>query len=233
MNVEDRLIIALDVSDAVRADELITILRPVCPRFKVGLELFTSAGPDFVRRLADSGLKIFLDLKLHDIPNTVASAVKSIGKLGVEMFTIHASGGSEMMKAAVEAAASAPQPPIVLGVTVLTSMSAEGLGSIGVQRSPEEQVLSLAWQAKQSGCHGIVASAQEVKALRQRIGYDMYIVTPGIRPAGSEVGDQKRTGTPSQAIADGASFLVIGRPILTASDPVYAARNILGQIPAA
>src|SRR5579883_3500858 len=200
MNLSDRLIIALDVSDAVKADEIITLLRPLCPRFKVGLQLFLSSGPDFVKRLVDSGLKVFLDLKLLDIPNTVELAVKSITRMGVEMFTVHASGGPEMLKAAVDAAQSAQHPPIVLGVTVLTSMTSETIKTVGVARSPQEQVLALATLAQQAGCKGVVASPQEVSHLRQNLGSALQIVTPGIRLTGSQADDQKRVGTPMQAV---------------------------------
>src|SRR5579872_6152556 len=232
MNLENHLIIALDVSDAVKADEYINILRPLCPRFKVGLQLFLSAGPDFVKRLVDSGLKIFLDLKLFDIPNTVELAVKSINHMGVEMFTVHASGGPEMLRAAVSAAAAAPNPPLVLGVTVLTSMAEDTLKTVGVERSLQDQVLALATSAQEAGCQGIVTSPREVSNLRRHLGSALKIVTPGVRPSGSEADDQKRVGTPGQAVHDGASFLVVGRPILNAQDPVAAARQILGEMTA-
>jgi orotidine-5'-phosphate decarboxylase len=193
------------------------------------MELYYAAGNHVVQQLRDRGLKVFLDLKLHDIPNTVAGAVRSATQAGASLLTVHASGGAAMMTAAAEAAA-APGSPRLLAVTVLTSMDSNELAGIGITVSPAEQVLRFARLARVSGIDGMVCSAEEVAMLRKETGSETLLVIPGIRPAGSAVGDQKRVATPGQAIADGASMLVVGRPITRAADPAAAAHAILDEI---
>lgn len=194
------------------------------------MELYYAAGNSLVETLRDRGFNIFLDLKLHDIPNTVAGAVRSATQAGASLLTIHAAGGPAMMSAAAEAAA-APGSPRLLAVTVLTSMDAAELAAVGVLASPAEQVLRLARLAKQAGIGGLVCSAEEISALRAELGREeALLVVPGIRPSGSEVGDQKRVATPRAAIERGASMLVVGRPITRAANPAQAARTILEEI---
>src|ERR1700682_6012752 len=226
--VGHRLIIALDVSSAAAAQKIVSALGDSVHIYKVGMQLYTAEGPQIVRELVGSGRRVFLDLKYHDIPNTVASAVREAAQLGVSMLTVHASGGSKMLRAAVEAA----QKPglLVLAVTVLTSLDDVELGKIGLRGGALDQVLRLAALALSNGCKGIVASALEAAALREEFGQDFTIVTPGVRPAGSGPNDQARVVTPAEAISAGASHIVVGRPITEASDPAAEARAILGQI---
>ncbi|MGH9650698.1 MAG: orotidine-5'-phosphate decarboxylase, partial [Terriglobales bacterium] len=198
--------------------------------YKVGKQLFTAAGPAVVRELIGAGRQVFLDLKFHDIPTTVAAAVRAASELGVSMVTVHASGGSKMLKGAVEAAAAAKNPPVVLAVTVLTSFDEADLREIGVASGAQEQVLRLASLAQKAGCGGVVASAQEAKAIRRELGSGFAIVTPGVRPAGGSKDDQARVATPSEAMAAGATHIVVGRPITGARDPAAAARAILEEI---
>jgi orotidine-5'-phosphate decarboxylase len=198
--------------------------------YKVGKELFTAEGPAFVRDLVTSGKRVFLDLKFHDIPNTVAGAVRTAAALGVSLVTVHAGGGSKMLKAASEAASQSDTKPTVLAVTVLTSMTQEDLLEVGVQGTVEAQVLRLAGLAVNAGCGGIVASAQEATSLRQALGSDFVLVTPGIRPAGGIAADQARVVTPEDAIRAGANYLVVGRPITASDAPGTAARTITHQI---
>jgi len=226
----DRLIVALDVPTAEDARNLIATLGESVRFYKVGKQLFTALGPDFVRELRASNRKVFLDLKYKDIPNTVAGAVAEAAKLGVSMITVHASGGSKMLKAAAEAAAASESKPMILGVTVLTSMSQEDLAEIGVSDPMEKQVVRLARLAVNAGCGGVVASALEAKALRTELGTKFAIVTPGVRFAGEEKGDQARVVTPRDAIAAGATHLVVGRPISGAESPVSAARKFAAEI---
>jgi orotidine-5'-phosphate decarboxylase len=226
---KDRLAVALDFTDEHHAMELVDSLGDTCQWFKVGMELYYAAGNHVVQQLRDRGFNVFLDLKLHDIPNTVAGAVRSATQAGASLLTIHASGGAAMMTAAAEAA-SAPGSPRLLAVTVLTSMDASELAGVGITASPADQVLRLARLARASGIDGMVCSAEEVAMLRKETSLDTLLVIPGIRPAGSAVGDQKRVATPGQAIADGASMLVVGRPITRAADPATAARAILEEI---
>jgi orotidine-5'-phosphate decarboxylase len=193
------------------------------------MQLYTAEGPSIVRELVSSGHRVFLDLKYHDIPNTTGAAVREAAQLGVSMLTVHASGGGKMLRAAVEAAASKPDL-LVLGVTVLTSLDEVELGKIGFRGGVLEQVLRLAALALSNGCQGVVASAQEAGALREEFGGDFTIVTPGVRLAGTGPNDQARIVTPGEAIAAGASHIVVGRPITEASDPATEARAILGQI---
>ncbi|MGC1477838.1 MAG: orotidine-5'-phosphate decarboxylase, partial [Terriglobales bacterium] len=198
--------------------------------YKVGMQLYTAEGPSMVRELVGSGHRVFLDLKYHDIPNTVAAAVREAAQLGVNMLTVHAAGGGRMLRAAVEAARAARPDLLVLGVTVLTSFDDIELGKIGLREGVLDQVLRLAALALSNGCKGVVASAQEAAALREEFGRDFVIVTPGVRPAGSGPHDQMRIVTPSEAISAGASHIVVGRPITEALDPAAEARAILGQI---
>jgi orotidine-5'-phosphate decarboxylase len=233
----DRLIIALDVPSAAEARKIVAAVGETTCFYKVGKQLFTAEGPQVVRDLVSEGKKVFLDLKYHDIPNTVAGAVGEAAKLGVDMLTVHASGGAAMLRAAVEAARARPGMAL-LAVTVLTSMTDEDLESIGVRDGAPSrmlaQVLRLATLAVGSGCQGVVASAHEARELRKGLGpecvKDFLLVTPGVRPAGSAVGDQARVVTPAAAIAAGATHIVVGRPITGAIDPTAAVRGILREI---
>jgi orotidine-5'-phosphate decarboxylase len=224
------LIVALDVSSAAAAHTIVAAVGVSALTFKVGMQLYTAEGPSVVRDLVASGRRVFLDLKYHDIPNTVAAAVREAAGLGVSMLTIHASGGGKMIHAAVEAARTVNQALMVLGVTVLTSMDEMDLDKVGVRGHMSEQVLRLAGLALTSGCHGVVASAMEAAELREELGKHFLIVTPGVRPAGKDYGDQSRVVTPSQAIAAGATYIVVGRPITGAADPGAEARAILEQM---
>lgn len=229
LSARERVIVALDVPDAARALALAGQLHGLIQWFKVGLELYLSEGNGVVKALRDKGYSVFLDLKLHDIPNTVAGAVRSASRAGAQMLTIHAGGGPAMMAAAAEAAAGLPVFPKLLAVTVLTSMDQSQLQAIGVSSSPAEQVLRLARAGWDSGIRGFVSSAEEVAAMRRSFP-QATLVIPGIRPAGSAIGDQKRVATPAEAIAAGADYLVIGRPITQAPDPTAAAAAILAEI---
>ena len=229
-DARERLIVALDFPSAIQALELVDRLGGACRWFKVGLELYLAAGNSIVEALKNRGFSVFLDLKLHDIPNTVASAVRSVAGLGAGLLTVHASGGPVMLKAAAESAAHVEHGPTLLGVTVLTSMDGDQLHSVGVTGTPAAQVLRLGRMARASGIHGLVCSPEEVGELRQALGTQAILVTPGIRPAGSSVGDQKRIATPAAAIAAGASYLVVGRPITQAADPAAATQSILDEI---
>jgi orotidine-5'-phosphate decarboxylase len=224
-----RLIVALDVSTAAAAHQIVAAVGDSALTYKVGMQLYTAEGPQVVRDLVASGRRVFLDLKYHDIPNTVGAAVSEAAKLGVSMLTVHASGSGKMLRAAVDAAKARPEL-IVLAVTVLTSMDGNDLEKIGIRGSIEDSVLRLATIAVANGCQGVVASAREASTLRAELGHDFAIVTPGVRPAGSSVADQKRVVTPAEAIAAGASHIVVGRPITEAADPAAEARAILGQI---
>ena len=229
LDPRDRLAVALDFPNEHEALKLVDRLGSTCQWFKVGMELYYATGNSIVRQLRDRGFNIFLDLKLHDIPNTVAGAVRSATQAGASLLTIHASGGAAMMSAAAEAA-SAPGSPRLLAVTVLTSMDANELAGVGITASPADQVLRLARLAQASGIDGMVCSAEEVATLRRETGPNTLLVIPGIRPAGSPVEDQRRIATPAQAIAHGASMLVVGRPITRATGPAEAAKAILDEI---
>jgi orotidine-5'-phosphate decarboxylase len=225
-----RLIVALDVCSAAAARKIVAAVGDSAVAYKVGMQLYTAEGPAFVRELVGSGRRVFLDLKYHDIPNTVGGAVQQAAQLGVSMLTVHAAGGGAMLRAAAEAADSHAHPPLVLGVTVLTSLDDGELNKLGVRGSVVDQVLRLAALALSNGCKGVVASAHEATALREELGHEFVIVTPGVRPAGSGRGDQMRVVTPAEAVAAGATHIVVGRPITDAADPAAEARAILGQI---
>lgn len=232
LSARDRIIVALDVPNAEQALELVGQLGGLVQWFKIGLELYLSEGNRVIDQIRSKGHSVFLDLKLHDIPNTVAGAVRSASRAGAQMLTLHAGGGPAMLSAAVEAAASLPNAPQLLAVTVLTSMDQAQLAAVGVPGSPAEHVLRLARMGWQSGIRGFVSSAEEVAAMRQTFP-EATLVIPGIRPAGAAVGDQKRVATPAAAIAAGASYLVIGRPITQAPNPAAAAQAILSEIESA
>ena len=229
LDPKDRLAVALDFSDARQALDLVDTLGDTCQWFKVGMELYYAAGNPLIEDLRNRGFDVFLDLKLHDIPNTVAGAIRTVTQAGASLLTLHASGGAAMMTAAAQAA-TAPGSPRLLAVTVLTSMDANELAGVGVTDPPAKQVLRLAKLAKASGITGMVCSAEEVATLRTELGPEALLVVPGIRPAGAAVGDQRRVATPRDAIAQGASLLVVGRPITRADNPVAAARAILDEI---
>jgi orotidine-5'-phosphate decarboxylase len=228
-NSKNHLAVALDFPDAKQALALVDSLGDTCQWFKVGMELYYAAGNAFIDELRSRGFDVFLDLKLHDIPNTVAGAIRSATQAGASLLTVHASGGPAMLAAAAEAA-SAPGAPKLLAVTVLTSMDANELAATGVAGSPAEQVLRLAKLARAASIDGMVCSAEEVSTLRTEFGPHTILVVPGIRPAGAATEDQRRIATPATAIAQGASMLVVGRPITRATDPAAAARAILEEI---
>jgi len=225
--VKNPIIAALDVPDAEEAIKLAEAIAPAVGAFKIGKELFVSAGPDIVKRVRDTGASVFLDLKFHDIPNTVAKAVASAVRLDVQMLTVHTCGGTAMLKAAVKAAGDGP---LVLGVTVLTSMDENDLADVGVQKSPANQVLHLAQLATLAGLKGLVCSPKEIAPLREVLPPVVQLVTPGIRPAGTDSADQKRVMAPAMAMNAGSSWLVIGRPIYAAENPRQAAEDILSSL---
>jgi orotidine-5'-phosphate decarboxylase len=231
--VRSRLIVALDVPDAASAVALVNKLESSCQWFKVGLELFVAAGPAVLEPLLARGHSVFLDLKLHDIPNTVAGAVRSAAALGVRMISIHAAGGPAMLSAARAALDGLSDPPQLLAVTVLTSMDQAQLNAVGLKRDPAAQVNLLARMGLAAGIHGFVCSPREVASLRALAGPEAVLVTPGIRLAGAEKGDQKRIATPAQALRHGAIYLVVGRPITHSPDPAEAAEAILNEMAAA
>ena len=235
MNNKERLIVALDVDTKEKALALVDKLKKDVKIFKVGSELFTSCGPEIVQEVHNIGCAVFLDLKFHDIPNTVARSAASAVKLGVFMFNVHTSGGADMMKKVAAAVSEEAKKlkaarPKVIAVTVLTSMDENNLKKVGVDDNMETQVLRLAKLAKESGLDGVVASAVEIKPIRAALGKAFIIVTPGVRPSWAAVNDQKRIATPKEAIDSGADFIVVGRPIIEASDPAEAARKVLKEI---
>ncbi len=228
MENSSKIIVALDFSTAAEAIALAEQLDPAACRVKVGKELFTRSGPESVEKLVALGFDLFLDLKYHDIPNTVARACEAAADLGVWMVNVHASGGRRMMESAREALARREEAPLLIAVTVLTSMDRGDLSEIGLESDPAEQVVRLARLAQQSGMDGVVCSPREITPLRMELGSDFRLVTPGIRPAGSATGDQKRIMTPAEAVSLGSDWLVIGRPITAAEDPL-AALNAINQ----
>jgi orotidine-5'-phosphate decarboxylase len=234
MIAKDRLIVALDVDQLGEVHRLVRVLQGQVGMFKIGLEPFCLFGPAIVAAIQDEGGQVFLDLKFHDIPRTVAQAARAAVRMGVAMFNIHIAGGQEMLTAAVDAArdeAGSQDIPKILGVTVLTSLGSKQLqDEVGLSRTPEEQVLFWAVQAKSCGLSGVVASPREIRTIRERCGQEFLIVTPGIRPAGSVCDDQKRIGTPGEALRSGADYLVVGRPIVKAADPVAAAVAIVQEM---
>jgi orotidine-5'-phosphate decarboxylase len=236
MNAQDRLIVALDVDTLGEAERLLDRLQGLVTRFKIGSQLFTAAGPPAVESVHKRGAEVFLDLKFHDIPNTVAGAAREAVRMGVLMFNVHASGGRAMMRAAADGAASAARElgarrPLVLAVTVLTSLDRSALSQeLAVAASVEGHVLHLAGMAAEAGLDGCVASPNEIAALRTNRGPGWVIVTPGVRPAGSATDDQSRIATPRDAVAAGARYLVVGRPITAAPDPARAAEAVLQEM---
>jgi|UniRef100_UPI00404A67B0 orotidine-5'-phosphate decarboxylase len=226
------LIIALDATSTQAVTPTLRQLQGTLKWVKVGLEMFTANGPDCVREISDLGFNIFLDLKLHDIPNTVAKAVESVSKLPIQMLTIHTSGGREMMQWAAKAQAQTAPDLMLLGVTVLTSTSAATLNETGVADTPANQVVRLGQLAVESGLRGLVCSPLEIDPLRRILPSDINLVTPGIRPANAQADDQTRIMTPAEAARAGANYLVVGRPIMKAADPVAAARSMLAELPA-
>jgi len=236
LSAREKLVLALDVDNMDSAIELVEKLKDHVGIFKVGSQLFTSEGPKIIHAINGLGSKVFLDLKFHDIPNTVARAAEVATKLGVYIFNIHTSGGYELMKSAVDAAKKISltlgiRKPIILGVTILTSINQEILEKeIGIKKDLKEQVVHLAKLAQAAGLDGVVASSQEITQIRNACGADFLILTPGIRPANNELNDQKRVMTPSEALKQGADFLVVGRPIRNASDPLEVTKKIIEEM---
>lgn len=231
MSCQTPVVVALDFEQQSSALNLVSQLDPALCRLKVGKEMFTHFGPQFVKELQQRKFDVFLDLKFHDIPNTVAKAVKAAADLGVWMVNVHASGGSRMMSAAREALVSyGTDKPYLIAVTVLTSMEQSDLLELGITLTPEQQVLKLAGLTKQAGLDGVVCSAQEATLLKQQFGQDFCLVTPGIRPAFATQDDQKRVMTPAQAVTAGVDYMVIGRPITKAAQPLDALHAIVGEI---
>jgi orotidine-5'-phosphate decarboxylase len=227
---QNPVFVALDTPDLSRAREIATLVRPYVGGLKIGLEFITALGPDGVRAVVALGLPVFADVKFHDIPNTVAGAARAIASLGVNLFNVHVSGGEAMLRATVDTVASANPRPRVLGVTVLTSLNDADLVAVGQTGQARAQVLRLANLAKATGLDGVVCSPQEIREIRQACGPEFLIVTPGVRPAGVDLKDQRRVMTPSEAVSAGADLLVIGRPITEAKDPAAAAKAIAGEI---
>ena len=235
--VRQRLIVALDLADAGRAEALATGLAPEVGMFKVGKQLFVNAGPDVVRMIHGLGGEVFLDLKFHDIPNTVAAAAVEAARLGVKLFNVHASGGREMMRQTAAAVAETCEKeglrrPSVLGVTVLTSLDGADLEAQGIRGDVAGQVVRLAGMTREAGLSGVVCSAREVADIRRACGESFLLVTPGIRPAGQQAGDQKRVMTPGDAVRAGIDYIVVGRPITGADDPIEAARSVVAEMAA-
>ena len=229
-SARQRIIVALDVADEELLIGLVDKLAGQVGLVKIGKELFTALGPKAVEVVKSKGLKVFLDLKYHDIPNTVAGAVKAAARLGVDMLTVHASGGSSMLKAAAAAARESQSRPAIIAVTMLTSLGDSDLVDLGINGGPDEVVERLAGLALESGVDGLVNSPREIVRLRSRFGKQPLMITPGVRPAGSAADDQTRIATPQKAVADGADYLVIGRPITKASDPAEAVTRIVADL---
>jgi orotidine-5'-phosphate decarboxylase len=222
--------VALDTPSLAQASQLATSLKPFVGGIKVGLEFISANGPAGVRAMVATGVPVFLDVKLHDIPNTVAGAMKALAPLGAAIVNVHASGGVAMMRAAADAARSVPHPSKVIAVTVLTSLEKDDLAAMGIAGSPLEQVARLAKLTKDAGLDGVVCSPHEIEAVRAACGREFLIVTPGVRPASGSTDDQKRIMTPKRALELGADYLVIGRPITGAADPVQSAKQIAGEL---
>ena len=229
-SLKERLIIALDVPNAAAAQAMVQKIGDAGVFYKIGLQLFAAEGPSIVREIVRSGKKVFLDLKFHDIPNTVSGAVQSAAALGATFITVHAAGGSRMLRAAAEAADQSASRPKILAVTMLTSLGDKDLPELGMAGNTAENVLRLAVVARSAGCHGLVASPHEVSGLRRQTGPEMLIITPGIRLAGDAGVDQVRTATASAAVKAGASHLVVGRPITAATNPQKAVESILADM---
>lgn len=229
-NHDPKIVVALDFAEAKQALAFIDRLDPALCRVKVGKELFTAEGPRLVEQLVEKDFGVFLDLKFHDIPNTVAKACEAAAKLGVWMLNVHASGGRAMMEAARNAVDKSTHSPLLIAVTVLTSMDQAALNEIGVSGELQDQVLRLALLTEQSGLDGVVCSAQEAPMLRNKVAQDFCLVTPGIRPAAASKDDQSRIVTPADALRQGSSYLVIGRPITQAPDPIQALQAIHAEI---
>jgi orotidine-5'-phosphate decarboxylase len=227
---EEKLAVALDFQTAREALDFVDRLEGSCRWMKVGLELYCASGNALIETLRNRGLEVFLDLKLHDIPNTVAGAIRSVANAGAGLLTVHAGGGEAMLRAAAQAAAENPASPRLLAVTVLTSMDAAQMKGVGLNDTPSHQVLRLARLAAACGIEGLVCSSEETAAIRHELGRKSFLVVPGIRPTGSEVNDQKRIATPADAIERGASMLVVGRPITQSECPAKTARAILAEI---
>ena len=231
LTTNPRIIVALDYANAADALAIVDRLTPELCRLKVGKELFTRSGPELVRELVGRGFDVFLDLKFHDIPNTVAQACRAAAELGVWMVNVHAQGGRKMMNAAREALAEyGERRPLLIAVTVLTSLGAEDIAEVGLSGAPADNVLRLAALARDCGLDGVVCSPQEAADLKQRLGAGFRLVTPGVRPAGAAQGDQRRVMTPGDAVAAGADYLVVGRPITQAADPLAVLRSIEAEI---
>lgn len=226
MVLDPKVLVALDFNSIESALSFVKKLVPGSCRLKVGKELFAVGGPEFVKSLVAQGFDVFLDLKYHDIPNTVAKACQAAAKMGVWMVNVHALGGFKMMQEAKKALAEFEKPPLLIAVTILTSMTQDDLQEIGLQGSPEDNVLRLATLAKKAGLDGVVCSAQEAGVLNQQLGKEFCLVTPGIRPEGSAVNDQQRIMTPAQAMQAGSHYLVVGRPITQAQDPITVLQAI-------
>ena len=235
MNAKGKLIVALDVDSKLKAEKIVDLLKKENRFFKIGLELFSSEGPGIVEMVRERGCEIFLDLKFHDIPNTVSKAAASVTRLGIYMFNLHALGGYEMMQKTAEACRDEAkrlkiERPRILAVTILTGMDQNSLKQSGISDNIETAVLKLAILAKDAGLDGVVASPKEAGIIRSRLGENFLIVTPGVRPLWAASGDQKRVMTPKDAVSAGADFIVVGRPIIEAKDPLTAVKNILKEI---
>lgn len=232
---KDRLIVALDVADIEACKNLVDRLYPTVKIFKIGSQLFTACGSEAINMIRLKGAKIFLDLKFHDIPSVVAKAVGAVTNLGIFMLNLHAIGGLDMMKEALKSSKEVSERlkisrPLILGVTVLTSMDKEDLKDLGIKKDLKEQALFLAELTGKAGLDGVVASADEMVSIKKKLGEDFLIVTPGIRPEWAKKGDQKRIATPKEAFDKGADYIVIGRPIIEAEDPKAATERIIGEI---
>jgi len=227
--MNSKIIIALDYKNEADTLALVDQLEPSLCRLKVGKELFVRCGPALVEKLIAKGFDVFLDLKFHDIPNTVAAACRAAADMGVWMVNIHASGGRKMMIAAREALEQSSHQPLLIGVTILTSLSHQDIAEVGLDIEPVDQVLRLAQLASDSGLNGVVCSPMEVSILKQQLGQDFILVTPGVRPAGSDIGDQQRIMTPAKALSAGSDYLVIGRPITASVNPVQALKSIINE----